>query len=140
MPQLWLPTFCAEQAWDRKSAKAKARRTLQLSLSPRGGCGGWGRAQGLLVSSGALRAGVVGQEWSKVHGMKSHELCPQRLKGTRDHLLNMDLGIDAGGQDSGTWHGARESLTQRSGEGVEGGDALRLSVPFKNCLLSTSGV
>lgn len=38
--------------------------------------------------------------------------------------------VEAGGWDSETQHGERESLTPRSGEGVEG-DVLCLSVPLK---------
>lgn len=51
----------------------------------------------------------------------------------------MDPGKEADGWDSETQHGARESLTARSGEGMEG-NALCLPGQFNKRLLSTFSV
>lgn len=50
MPQLLLPTFCAEQAWDRRSGK-KDEDNAAFFVSWEGTC--WlGQAWGPLVASG----------------------------------------------------------------------------------------
>lgn len=68
MPQLLLPTFCAEQAWDRRSGK-KDEDNAAFFLSWEGTC--WlGQGMG---ATGSLRAGYGGEEWREVQGMKSHE-------------------------------------------------------------------
>lgn len=85
---------------------------------------------------------VVEGEWSEGQRTKSHKLCHQRvprLKRTGAHLLDMDPGKEADGWDSETQNGPRESLTPRSGEGMEG-NALCLPGQFNKRLLSTFSV
>lgn len=77
---------------------------------------------------------VPGGEWSQVQRMKSHKLRLQRvprLEGARDLPSGHGPRDRSSRQDSETQHGVRESLTPRSGKGVEG-DAIHLPVQFKN--------